>query len=99
MVGIYKCSDYDEEKISLIIDKIFKIQGFDKLITPGINVALKPNMLALRDEKKAITTNKVLILCVAKKIISLGGKCVLCDSPAGNYEKSTLESMYKGLRI
>jgi uncharacterized protein (DUF362 family)/Pyruvate/2-oxoacid:ferredoxin oxidoreductase delta subunit len=97
MVGIYRCKEYNEEVITGLINGIFKKHGFDKMIKEGMNVVLKPNMLALRDEKTATTTNKVFLKCVAKKVLELGAKCTVCDSPAGNYSEEIMKKMYIGL--
>ena len=97
MVGIYKCKEYNEEKITNLVNGIFKKHKFDEMIKKDMNVVLKPNMLALRDEKTATTTNKMFLKCVARKVIELGAKCTVCDSPAGNYTEEIMKKMYVGM--
>ncbi len=97
MVGIYKCKEYDEEILTNLINGIFKKHKFDEMIKKDMNVVLKPNMLALRDEKTATTTNKLFLKCVARKVIELGAKCIVCDSPAGQYTEEIMKKMYVGM--
>ncbi len=97
MVGIYKCETYDEKLIDESINKIFIDLKFNERITSGMNVVLKPNLLAIRDENTATTTHHLFTKCVAKKVVSLGAKCVICDSPPGKYSSKGLSKVYEKL--
>lgn len=97
MVGIYKCEIYDEKLIDDIIQKIFVDLKLNDKIVRGMNVVLKPNLLAIRDEKTATTTHHLFTKSVAKKVISLGAKCTICDSPPGKYSSKNLSKVYEKL--
>ena len=95
MVGIYRCEKYDENELEKVVDKLFFELGFDKMITQGMNVVLKPNLLAKRKPSEAATSHPLFIKAVAKKVISLGANCTLCDSAGGNYTEGSLENLYR----
>ncbi|MDF2865237.1 MAG: hypothetical protein K0R72_46 [Clostridia bacterium] len=97
MVGIYKCETYDEKLIDDSIQKIFFDLKFNEKIISGMNVVLKPNLLAIRDENTATTTHHLFTKCVAKKVVSLGAKCIICDSPPGKYSSRGLSKVYEKL--
>jgi uncharacterized protein (DUF362 family)/NAD-dependent dihydropyrimidine dehydrogenase PreA subunit len=97
MVGIYKCEKYDEKLLDDLIEKIFSQLNLNDKISKGMNVVLKPNLLAIRDEKTATTTHHLFTKCVAKKVISLGAKCTICDSPPGKYSSKNLSKIYEKL--
>ncbi len=97
MVGIYKCQEYEEKLLDDVIERLFSDLEFDKKIIKGMNVVLKPNLLAIRDEKTATTTHHLFTKCVAKKVISLGAKCIICDSPPGKYSSNNLIKVYEKL--
>ena len=94
MVGIYKCSEYDENKLDDVINKLFLEHGFDEMILKGMNVALKPNLVSKKKPGEAVTTHPLFIKAVAKKIISLGANVVLCDSFFSSYKENVLENYY-----
>jgi len=95
MVGIYKCEEYSKQELDTVVDKIFEEHNFNARISKGMNVVLKPNLLAKKKPADAVTTHPVFIAAVAKKVISLGAKCILADGPPGGYTKNTLESYYE----
>jgi len=94
LVGIYKCEEYDENELDNVVGKLFSELGFDEMMHKGMNVVLKPNLLAKKKPDEAVTTHPLFIKAVAKKVISLGADCTLCDSLPANYTKSALESYY-----
>jgi len=98
MVFVHKCESYDESILDSIIDKVFEDLKLKTRIKEGMNVVLKPNLLAIRDEKTATTTHHMFTKCVAKKVISLGAKCIICDSPPGKYSSKNLSKVYEKLR-
>jgi uncharacterized protein (DUF362 family)/NAD-dependent dihydropyrimidine dehydrogenase PreA subunit len=97
MVGIYKCELYDEKLLDNVIEEIFNKFKINDKIVAGMNVVLKPNLLAVRDEKSATTTNPLFVKCIAKKVIALGAKCTICDSPPGKYSAKGLSRTYEKL--
>lgn len=79
-IEIYSLKWYQKEKLKEIIDKIFDSRPV--LIKRGDRVLIKPNMLAPKKPEKAVTTHPVVVWTVVEKVIELGGKPVIGDSPA-----------------
>ncbi len=85
-VEIYRTRWYSPEGIREIIDRVFASRI--NLIARGDRVLIKPNMLAPTRPEKAVTTHPVLVRAVVEKVMELGGKPVIGDSPAlSNAEK------------
>lgn len=79
-VEIYGLRWYQKESLKKIADRIFDSRpGF---ISRGDRVLIKPNMLAPTKPEKAVTTHPVVVWVVVEKVIELGGKPVIGDSPA-----------------
>ena len=79
-VEIYRLRWYDPEKLREIVEKIFEKRV--GLISKGDRVLLKPNMLAPSRPEKAVTTHPEIVKAVAERIIDLGGKPSIGDSPS-----------------
>jgi len=97
MVGIYKCDIYDEKLLDNVIEEIFIKLKINEKIVKDMNVVLKPNLLAIRDINTATTTHHLFVKSIAKKVISLGAKCTICDSPPGKYSSKNLLKSYEKL--
>lgn len=95
MVGIYRVEKYDESLLNDVVSKIFEEHKFNELIKPGMMVCIKPNLLMKKKPGEAATTHPLLIHAVCKKVVELGVKCLVADSPAGPYTKGALSSLYK----
>lgn len=97
MVFVHRCDSYDEKLLDDIIDKVFRQLNLYDRIKRDMKVVLKPNLLAIRDEKTATTTHHLFTKCIAKKVVSLGAKCIVCDSPPGKYSTKNLNKFYDKL--
>lgn len=95
MLGIYKVEKYDETLLDSVISEIFENHKFNSLIRPGMIVCVKPNLLAKNKPSEAVTTHPLLVKAVCKKVVELGAKCIVADSPAGAYTKVALTNLYK----
>jgi uncharacterized protein (DUF362 family) len=82
-VAVTRCTDYQAEKIAQVIDKQFSLLGgFDKFISRGDTVLLKPNFIAARPRSEAAQTDPAVILAVAQMVKNFGGRPFVGDSPA-----------------
>ena len=63
-VSIVKCDNYNVDKIYHAIKKTLKDINFE--IKNGINVLIKPNVLAGNEPKKATVTHPVFIEAICK---------------------------------
>ncbi len=77
-VFIYKCVEYNKEKLKYIINEYFK-----NIDIKGKKVLIKPNMLQAHKPSECVTTNPVVVEAAAEVIINKGGICSIGDSPSG----------------
>lgn len=84
VVSIQRCKDYELEKVKRSIKTgLDDIGGLDKLLKKSDSVFLKPNLLAARAVKNAVTTNPRVVEAVIILLREFGVKKIaLGDSPA-----------------
>ena len=84
-VAIVACDEYSDDKIAQALNEVVALLGrggWDRFISPGQKVLLKPNFIrALSPERQAITHPLVILKC-AQIIQSLGAHPLVGDSPA-----------------
>ncbi len=79
-VEIYRVRWYEEARLGEVVESIFSSRK--GLFSRGDRVLLKPNMLAPTRPEKAVTTHPLLVKAVAEKLLDLGAKPAVGDSPA-----------------
>jgi len=92
------CPEYNQELIYEKIEKIFaEFTSFEEKIKakPGANVLIKPNLLAARDPEKAVTTHPEVLTAIILYLKKFDCQITIADSPAGVYNKKTLETLYE----
>ncbi len=77
-VSIVRCSDYSKAK-DAIRESLNLIGGFEKIISPGSRVLLKPNVLAARPPEDAVTTHPAVVSAMCELILEIGGIPVIGD--------------------
>jgi uncharacterized protein (DUF362 family)/Pyruvate/2-oxoacid:ferredoxin oxidoreductase delta subunit len=71
-VSIVRCSDYSTAK-NAVKESLSLIGGLEKIISPGSRVLLKPNILAIRPPKDAVTTHPSVVAAVCELVSEAGG--------------------------
>ena len=80
---LIKCSDYDQLRIAMAIEKQFTNSGvLGKSIKPGDKVLVKPNLIAPKSKKCATQTDPMVIYETVKFLKDFGAKPFVADSPA-----------------
>src|SRR3989338_9962126 len=92
-VSIVKCDNYNVDKIYHAIKKTLKDINFE--IKNGINVLIKPNVLAGNEPKKATVTHPVFIEAICKILKEKDCKISIGDSSAYYEEGFTMENFRK----
>lgn len=102
IVSLRVCEDYKDENLNSCLKKVFEdLGGLDKYVKPGMTVLLKVNLLAKCNPNQAVTTHPALVEAVAKKVIDLGAKCIIGDSPASRFNEKNVNAIYDttGMKI
>ncbi|MDA8155481.1 MAG: DUF362 domain-containing protein [Actinomycetota bacterium] len=85
-VYIRKAS-YDYDRLEPVVFELLEGTLAGR-ITPGMNVILKPNLLAPAAPQTAIATHPLIVRAAAGYVLSKGGRVTISDSPAiGSFER------------
>lgn len=95
-VIIRRCKDYQVEVVKKEIESsIDLLGGIHEFITPGMKVALKPNLLTKKSPNEAVTTHPAVVEALAQLVKQAGAYPVIIDSPGGPEMKTRLSAIYK----
>ncbi len=82
-VVLTRCDDYTTAKLPAAMDRhIALLGGLERFIRRGDRVLLKPNFIAPKPADRAVQTHPAVILELARRVLDLGGRPVVGDSPA-----------------
>lgn len=96
-ISAYAAADYSDERMDAAVAAHFAAFGISKLIEPESRIVLKPNLLMRRKPSAGTTTHPALVAAVVRELRRLGAKNItIADSPGGPYNKTLLESVYRG---
>lgn len=94
-VFINTAENYRPDRIADCIEKIFEdMGGLDKIIKPGMRVAIKPNLLMAKKPGDAATTHPAVVRAVIKLVQKAGGIVTIVESPGGPYNIPILKMVY-----
>jgi len=89
------CENYDPERLSACMGRVFSaLGGLERFVRPGMQVVLKPNLLAARKPADAVTTHPAFVEAVARAVMKAGGIVTILDSPGGPYTTAWLKRVY-----
>ena len=94
-VSVEKCDSYDKELLNKCIDKaVDEIAGLD-FVKRGMTVGLKVNLVSAASPDEAVTTHPMVIRRLCERIVEMGAKVVIGDSPGGVFNKNFVYGIYK----
>ena len=83
-VSVVTCRSYEpaalDQALRSALEPLGGIAGF---VRPGMNVLLKPNLLAPLPPERGVDTHPALISAVARLVRQAGGQVLVGDSPGG----------------
>ncbi|MDZ7330929.1 MAG: DUF362 domain-containing protein [candidate division KSB1 bacterium] len=83
-VAVVHCQNYDHGLVDLAIDQVARlVGGLDQFVAPGMQVHVKPNLLAAKPPERAATTHPSIVQAIVERIMRLGATVTIGDSPAG----------------
>ena len=96
IVSVQRTERYDAAELRASIDNHFEALGVEKDLRPGMQVTIKPNLLAARYPEQATTTHPAVIAAVAQWLRDRGiEKITVADSPGGVYSQGNLKAVYE----
>ena len=94
-VVLKECKEYTLETVYSKLKEGFDLLGgVNKFIKPNHTVLIKPDLYHSTDPNEAKTTHPNIISALAELIAKIGAKCVIADSPKGDFKQSNLDNTY-----
>lgn len=88
------CASYDEKDIEKAFDDLLAPFGGLDFIKPGMNVAVKLNLVTMKKPDSAATTHPACVRELCRRITEKGANVILGDSPGGPYTGIYLSRVY-----
>ncbi|MGI6084401.1 MAG: DUF362 domain-containing protein [Acetivibrionales bacterium] len=94
-VIINTSENYRLDRVVACLEQIFeRMGGIEKIVKPGMRVAIKPNLLMAKRPEDAATTHPSVVHAVIKLVQQAGGIAVIIESPGGPYNIPMLKMVY-----
>ncbi len=94
-IAIAACPSYESEDIKKSLSKVLDAIGGLDFVKPGMNIAIKANLVSAAAPEKATCTHPALIAELTRILTSLGAKVIVGDSPGGPFTESYLNIVYR----
>ena len=95
-VSLRSCNSYKYEEVKSQVDKLINdLGGLEKYIKRDSKVFIKLNLVIKKKPDEVATTHPMVLKVIAEKLLELGCKVIVGDSPGGPYTKSYLKGVYK----
>ena len=94
-VALKTCTEYTHSVVNSALQQCFDLLGgLNDIIKPNYKVLIKPDLYCSTEPDIAKTTHPNIIETLAEQIAKIGAKCIIADSPKGNFNQSTLDKSY-----
>ena len=94
-VALKTCTEYTPNVVKTALQQCFDLLGgLASVIKPNHKVLIKPDLYCLTEPDMAKTSNPCIISALAEQIAKIGAKCIIADSPKGNFSQSNLDKTY-----
>jgi len=91
VVSVVTCETYEPGAVRQAVTAVLApLGGIGRFVRPGMQVLLKPNLLAAAGLERAITTHPAVVQAVAELVQGAGGTVLVGDSPGGSVKDLSL---------
>jgi len=98
-VSLTACETLSREVVEeALLSVLAPLGGMGRFVSPGMQVLLKPNLLAAAAPDQAVTTHPILVEAVTAAVQEAGGTVLIGDSPAGPLKNAPRAWQKSGLR-
>ena len=95
-VALIRCENYERYNVEEAVRRVFEpFGGMESIVSPGMKVLIKLNLLMKRTPDRATTTHPEVARAIAMEVQRAGGIPVFADSPGGPYTKGMLAGVYE----
>ena len=93
-VFVSKCENYEIENVYNTLKQLLLDNNLLDFVYPGINIAIKANLVAPSKPSSAVVTHPALLISLCKILIELKANVVVGDSPGGLFNDAVLNAIY-----
>ncbi len=94
-IALQVCQQYDNDIIRKALNNGFNLLGgLSSFIKPSDIVLIKPDLYCGTEPNLAKTTHPSVVSAVAELVSKIGAKCIIADSPKGDFKTSKLDNVY-----
>lgn len=93
-VVMVPCADYSEEEVRPALERVLAPLGGLDWVCPGMNIAIKVNLVTGAKPEQAVTTHPGLVCVLVKMLAARGANVVVGDSPGGLFNASHVNRVY-----
>ena len=95
IVSVKQVPEYDARLLDEAIAAHFEAVGVREILSPGMKLVLKPNLLAARAPSQATTTHPEFLAAVLRMLHDMGiSDITLADTPGGAITQAGLDKLY-----
>lgn len=96
IVSLRSCEDYSTKNVTKAIAQIFDdLGGIERYIQPDTTVLLKANLVEKYSPDKAVTTHPAVVEAIAQRVLSVGARCIIADSPGAFFNENHVGKIYE----
>lgn len=93
-VSIVGCDNYSEETVKAAYDELFASLDALSWVKSGMTVGIKANLVTFKHPEAAATVHPTLLAELTRRLIALGARVIIGDSPGGAYSVKALSMVY-----
>lgn len=94
-VALKTCTEYTPNIVNTALQQCFDLLGgLTSVVKPNCKVLIKPDLYCITEPNVAKTSHPNIVTALAEQIAKIGAKCIIADSPKGNFTQSTLDKTY-----
>lgn len=95
-VALISCDNYKYEEVKSQMNKLIEdLGGLEKYIKRNSTIFIKLNLVMKKRPEEVATTHPMVLRVVSEKLLELGCRVVVGDSPGGPYTKASLKGVYR----
>lgn len=98
-VSIAACADYSPENVRAALAAAIEPVGGLDWVTPGMNIAVKANLMMTKRPEQAATTHPEVLKALCELLRERGASVVVGDSPGGLFTAPFLAAVYSATGV
>lgn len=93
-VSIVACKDYERANVDKALAEAISAVGGLEMITKGMKVGIKVNLVSGAKPEKAVTTHPEMVSSLVRMLLEKGAEVIVGDSPGGLYNAAYVGGIY-----